>query len=385
MSGYVFIGNSTKPTLEVANSRNRISPTNVSAPCIEAALALGYDVFLGVNRNNAEELECTYPIKLYDAHSYRSLLAVKDNRIAYHNLVKLIKKNNVDVIHCNTPIGGMIGRFAGRRCRVNTIIYTAHGFNFCKQGSLLNNTVVKLAEKIMARWTDAIITMNEEDFAAAKRFKMKKGGKVFFVHGVGIESSSYLPNQSIRRNKRMELGLSDQQIMLISAGDLVDRKNYTPVIKALSQINDKNIHYYICGKGPKEQELKLLAKTLHVEDKVHFLGFRTDMKELYQAADIFVFSSILEGLPRCTMEAMASGLPCIVSKIRGNVDLIKDNKNGLLCSPSGVEEYAEKIKYLASSKDERMRMGNNNLQIIKQYDIAVVRNEIKSIYAEILT
>ena len=206
MAGYVFLGNTTKPTKEKYQSRAAIGLSNVNRPCVQAAMDMGYDVILGVQRDRPEELECELPIKLYDAHTYRSITAFKDNKVAYDNLNKVIRENDVQVIHCNTPVGGMVGRLCGRKNKVSKVIYTAHGFHFYKGAPLFNRTVLKWAEMVMAHWTDAIITMNQEDYRAAQRFKLKKGGKVYFVHGVGITLKDFEGLSHLRQQKRQAPG-----------------------------------------------------------------------------------------------------------------------------------------------------------------------------------
>lgn len=382
-AGYVFIGNSTKPTDEKYNSREKVIPSNVSGPCLEAALELGYEVWLGTNRNAPEELQCAYPVHLYDSHTYRSITAVRDNLTAYRNLSEVIKKGNVEAIHCNTPVGGMVGRLAGRIHHVKKVIYTAHGFHFYEGAPLFNRTVLKWSEQLMAHWTDAIITMNKEDYEAAKRFKLKKGGKVFFVHGVGITLADFV-NPGNRTEKRRKLALQPDDIALISAGDLVARKNYGVAIEAIAKANDSRLHYYICGKGPELDNLKKLAEEKGVAEQIHFLGFRTDIKELLYAADIFLFTTLQEGMPRSMMEAMACGLPCIASKIRGNVDLLDDGQGGFLKDVSDAQGFADSISRLASDSDLREKMKAFNLEAIKQYDVEVIKREIQAIYAEIL-
>lgn len=385
MAGYVFISNGTKPTEEKYNSRDMIKPGNVSRPCLQTAMDMGYDVVLGIQRANPKELECDLPVKLYDAHTYRSITAFKDNKIAYDNLNKVIRENNVAVIHCNTPVGGLVGRLCGKKNKVKKIIYTAHGFHFYKGAPLFNRTVLKWAEQIMAHWTDAIITMNQEDYEAAKKFKLRKGGKVYFVHGVGITLSDFEGLSNLRQQKRDELAVKDDDIVLISMGDLVPRKNYGTAIRAIAKANNPHLQYYICGKGPELENLQSLAKELGVEEQIHFLGFRTDVKELLTGADIFFFTTRQEGLPRSMMEAMASGLPCVASAIRGNVDLIENGVNGFVCPTDDVDGYAAAIEKIASDIVIRESMRQNNLEKIKQYDITVVEQEIRAIYADVLT
>ncbi len=384
MAGYVFVSNSTKPTEEEQNCRNPIKLGNVNRPCLQAALDMGYNVYFGINRADPEGLECELPVHLYDSHTYRSITAFSDNIVAYKNLSKVVKENNVEVIHCNTPVGGMIGRLVGKRFHVKKVIYTAHGFHFYKGAPLFNRTVLKWAEQVMAHWTDAIITMNREDYEAAKRFKLKKNGKVFFVHGVGITLSEFQDPRN-RAEKRAELGLKDDDIALISAGDLVARKNYGVAIEAIAKAENERLHFFICGKGPELDKLKKQAEQKGVSEQIHFLGFRNDVKELLFASDIFLFTTLQEGMPRSMMEAMACGLPCIASKIRGNVDLLDEGMGGYLCDCSDADSFAERIKQLAQDPSLRQQMSKYNLEAIKAYDVDVVREEILSIYKEVLT
>ena len=384
MSSYVFISNSTKPTPEKAKSRAPIYPSNVSRPCLVAALDLGYDVVLGVNRDNPEGLECDLPVKLYDSHTYRSITALKDNWIAFKNLSNIILNNDVKVIHCNTPVGGLIGRLCGRFYHVDKIIYTAHGFHFYKGAPLINRTLFKLAERIMAHWTDVIITMNQEDYESAQKFHLKKGGKVYKVHGVGIDLSQYENIIVNRTNKRAKLGLKDTDVVCIAAGDLVPRKNYGVAIEAIAKTGNPHIHYIICGEGPEKEKLISLATKLGVRDQIHFLGFRSDVKELMKISDVFLFTSLQEGLPRSVMEAMAVGLPAVVSKIRGNCDLISDNRGGYLCSVNSCEEYAQALNLLSSDLYLRKQLSEYNLVAIRDYDITHVESEIQLIYNEII-
>ncbi len=384
MKGYLFIENSNKPTKEERENRGPIKLDNVNKPCLKIALSMGYNVWLGVNRNNPQELECYLPINKYDSHTYRSLFNLKDNMIAFKNLMSLLKNNQIEVIHCNTPIGGIMGRVCGKIMGVKKIIYTAHGFHFYKGAPLINRTIFKWAEMIMAHWTDAILTMNKEDYENAQKFKLKNNGKVYYIPGIGIDTESYKNIQIDKEILREKLGINKTNIICISMGDLVLRKNYKIAIEAISKTNNKNIHYLICGKGPEEENLKKLCKRLSVEKQVHFLGFRSDIKELLQISDIFLFTTLQEGMPRSMMEAMASGLPCVSSKIRGNVDLIENGKGGFLEDPNDSDGFAKKISLLANGSELRKEMKDYNLERIKDFDIKIVEKKLKKIYEEIL-
>ena len=386
MKRYVFVENSNKPSKKQYESLEILKPSNVSRPCLEVANEFGYEVYLGTNRKYAEKVKTDLPfdVKLYDEYTYRSILNLKDNHQAYKNLMQLLSKGEFEVIHCNTPVGGLIGRICGKKKKIKKVIYTAHGFHFYKGAPLLNNTVFKLAERIMAHWTDAIITMNKEDYEAAKKFKLRKNGKVFFCHGVGINLEQYNNITVDINKKRKELELNNDDIVLISMGDLVLRKNYGLALNVVASCKNPKLKYLICGEGPELDNLKEQAKNLNIEKQVMFLGYRNDIKELLKISDIFLFTSKQEGLPRSLMEAMAIGLPCVVSKIRGNVDLIENDKGGYLCALNNTAEFVERINKILDNPDMLEDMRKYNKEIIKKYDVKVVKEEIKNIYKEVL-
>ena len=380
MRKYLFISNSTKPSYEQLMSREKVKLTNVSLPCVEAAISLGYEVYMGVNRINAEELESNYDIKFYNANSYRSLFDIKSNYTAYKNLMSLLKKEKFDVIHCNTPIGGILGRLCGKKTKVPKIIYTAHGFHFYKGAPLINRTLFKWAEMCMAHYTDAIITMNNEDYQAAQKFKLRNNGKVYFIPGVGVDTKLYQVDGVDKSSLKNSLALKEEDIVLISMGDLISRKNYETSIRAIAKANNKNLHFLICGRGSKLDELQKLAKELKVENQIHFLGFRKDIKELLTISDIFLFTTYQEGLPRSMMEAMSAGLPCIASKVRGNVDLIEDGVGGFLRMPDDSDGLAQAINKLACNEELRKSMSISNIETIKKFDVENIKLEMKKIY-----
>lgn len=171
--------------------------------------------------------------------------------------------------------------------------------------------------------------------------------------------------------------------MLISVGELNKNKNNRVIISALEKLHQKNIHYVLCDIGDQEVLLKAQVKAAGLQNNVHFLGYRTDVKELYEMADCFVMPSYREGLSRSIMEAMASGLPCIVSKIRGNVDLIKNDKGGFLCGVQDAAEYAHVIKTLVTYPETQSKFGSVNLHNISKYDMSFTTDIVEGIYSGI--
>lgn len=384
--GYLFVCNSTKPSEEKYLSRDPVTIDTFGYAPVKAAEAMGYKLYYGINRKDASEIKCTnFDITFYDAQIFRSVFALRDNWRAYRNLCNLLKSNpNIEVIHCNTPIGGVLGRLCGHKYH-KKVIYTAHGFHFYKGAPLHNWLFFYPVEKFLARWTDGLITINAEDYEAAKKFKYKKGGKAYYIPGVGVELDKYTIDDAVRQKMRKDLNLSNEDIAIISMGDLVERKNYRPAIEAIALTKNRHLHYYICGEGTERNSLENLVQELSIESQVHFLGFRRDIFQLLTAADIFMLSSQQEGLPRSTMEAMVFGLPCVLSNIRGNTDLVKNKDGGYLCDANNANQYAEAINCLVGSRELRERMGKVNRHNIEALDLPNINHQMRDIYNQILS
>lgn len=371
-----------KKLLFISNISNSVGSFAIAS--IAAAKKCEFEYYYAANWDGATEDQIAddekkYGIKIVHIDLDRSPYSIK-NLKAYNQLVNLIKKEKIDYIHCNTPVGGLLGRLAGEKCNVKKIVYEAHGFHFYDGAPKKNWLIYYPVEKWLAKKTNAIITINNEDFERAKAFKLKNNGKVYYVPGVGMELSQYNVSNSVRVNKRKELFLQDTDFVLISMGDLIERKNYELAIEIVAKLNNTNVHYLICGKGPEEKKLRILSTKLGIDKQIHFLGFRNDIKELLKAADIFLFTSKQEGLARSLMEAMASKLPCVVSKIRGNTELIQNNINGFLCG--SIDEYVSSIQKIMQSPEIADEFKQKSFDHLSNFSISKVIDCLVDVYSE---
>ena len=366
-----------KKALLISNLARKF--TNFIVPSIEVLQDLGYEVHTCANYSNFNDDKSKYDVTMYHIDFERNPFNFKNIK-AYKQLMKLMEEEKFDLVHCNTPIGGLLGRICARKNNVKTTIYTAHGFHFYKGAPLINSILYKNVEKFLARYTDILITINKEDFEAAKKFKLRKGGQVYKVNGVGIDTNIITTEKFDKLKYRKTIGLSKENIILIAVGELNKNKNYETIIKAISSVNNLNVHLLICGIGKEEENLKKLVKKLKLENNIHFLGFRNDVQKLLLISDVFLQASYREGLPRAIMEAMTVGLPCIVSDIRGNRDLIKNERGGFLNNPNSSEDFAKSISELVKDKDLRVKMGEFNKEYIKQFDTSCVEEELYNIY-----
>lgn len=319
-------------------------------------------------------------IGVYHIPIPRDLSMTAAMKKSYKDIKRLINTNAYDIVHCHSPIGGVLCRLAciGARRRGTKVIYTAHGFHFYKGAGCKAWMIYYPAERFCSLFTDVLIAINREDYQAAKKFYAKK---TVYVPGIGIHVNEIKDAVVDRKEKRSEFGYTDTDFVFMSTGQLSVRKNHEAVIRALKKLNNPSVRYLIVGFGELEDKLKQLVKQLGLESSVTFAGYRSDVKELLHIADAFIFPSIQEGLPAALMEAMAAGLPVICSRIRGNTDLVKDNKGGYLADCYNTDAFARAMERIAET--DHSRMGIVNQKVIMNYDSKKINKKMKKIYSEL--
>lgn len=314
---------------------------------------------------------------------------------AYRQLWELTGRYHFVWMHCHSPIGGALARMVAHHRKI-AVIYTAHGFHFYRGAPFWNWLLYYPVEKLLAYWTDALITVNREDYCMAR--KNLKAGKVFYIPGVGIDLRKFQKpvgqraqitqetagqpfyRQDDVQGFRRQYQIPEEAILLLSVGELSKRKNHQAVITALAEIEKADIYYLICGQGALQQALMRQAQTLGIAERVIMPGFLRDVAAVYQNADIFMFPSLQEGMPVALMEAMAAGMPCVVSDIRGNRDLI-DRRGGKRFAVSDAGQLRDAMLYFLDRPKERAACGCYNKEKIKEYSMETVQRKMRKIYA----
>lgn len=317
------------------------------------------------------------------------------NLAVYRQLCQLMKQEDFDLVHCHTPMGGVMARLAAHTTHTVPVVYTAHGFHFYHGAPLLNWLCYYPMERFLSRFTDQQICINQEDYELAKKSFHAK--HVDYIPGVGIDLT-HIPNfnDAEIQQKKDSLGLPPDKIIILSSGEMIKRKNHETAIRAIAKLPEQYpILYVICGHGKLNEYLHQLVQTLHLENKVTFLGYREDMLENLQIADLFLFPSYQEGLPMSLLEAMASGLPVLCSDIRGSRDLmgpvLKELPNYKQCAggimikrADNIEGYVQALQQLLDSASTLKNLGQQNALRSKDFSIQTVSCIMQRIYQRLL-
>ncbi|MCU9816207.1 glycosyltransferase family 4 protein [Paraclostridium sp. AKS73] len=338
-------------------------------------LNMGHEVHIAANFNEEIDKFDNPNVIKHQIDFDRNPFSIQNLR-ALKQLKKLFRKEDFELIHCQSPSGGAITRLASKetRKRGTKVLYTAHGLHFFEGAPKKNWIMYYNFEKFFGKYTDCIITINNEDFYLAKnRLKIKD---VQHIHGVGIDLNKFKPQ--IKKNKlelRSKYGYKNSDFILIYVGELSYRKNQDTAIKIIKKLKDRipNIKLLLVGTGELEKQYKETVIKLNIKNNIEFLGYRNDITNLMSLSDVCISTSRQEGLPVNIMEAMATGLPLVVSNCRGNRDLVINNENGYVLPLDNIIEFEKSIEKIYREDDLKLKFSEQSLKNIKSYDMEIYK------------
>ena len=315
----------------------------------------------------------------------RKITKIGDIISTYKILKKMADTDEFDLVHTQSPIGSVICRLAFRneRRRGTKVLYLCHGFHFYKGAPLANWLVFYPIEKTCARLCDCIGTINKEDEEICRRnFHC---ANVFRLPGVGIDIrrfGHFSQDEIVRIRARYGLHEGDGKKLILSVGELNENKNHELVIKAIKGRED--IVYCIAGRGNYISHIKSTIEKLGIGNRVHLLGYRSDIPLLDQAADLFAFPSIREGLGLSAIEALASGTPVIGMNTRGINEYVQDGVTGFLFE-NNVRSCRRAVDaFFGLSEIEKEQMAKAAIAKSKEYDWGYAHSQMTRVYDHLL-
>lgn len=345
-----------KKVLFVANSDRHIKLCHL--PYMKLFQDNGYQVHVATN-SYAELPYCDRKINLKLKRNPYSIF----NVFALFNIRKLVNNEKYDLISCHTPVGGFLGRASiiGRRKKLNTkVIYTAHGFHFYKKSGLISWILYYPLEKFLSRFSDAIITMNKEDYLLAKN---KFHSDVYKIHGIGLNKERLKLKE---KNIRKKLNLKNKYVITYIA-EISKRKRQLQFLKKLEKHKvDRDIVFLFIG----DSIIKDIDKKILKYRNVKYIGFKDNIGDYINASDLIISPSSQEGLPQNILEAKYLKKNIIGMNIRGINDLLSDG-SGIL-----VDSLDEMIDKIMEIKHSDFKIISTNMD---NYMFENVKREIRDI------
>lgn len=354
-------------------------------PHIKYLLNQGYKVDVATNITDEVNIDLiNMGVRVFEVDFKRTPIS-PNNLKAYKQIKKIQNKEKYDIVHVHTPVASFVTRCALRKEKNLKMVYTCHGFHFYKGGSPINWMIFYPIEKISAKWTDRLITINTEDYKVAKKFKLRNNGQVSKMHGVGIEKEKYVIENFDKSEYRKKLGINDDDFVILVLAELNKNKNHIQLIKAMNLLKDKytNIKAVFAGTGPLEKDIKNQIKENGLEDKISLLGWRNDVKELINLSDVVGLFSKREGLGKCLLEAMICGKCVIATNTRGPKEIVEQNVNGFLFDVDDIESTSKYIEKIYTDNELKSKLEQRGINIANNYLLDNVLKQLINDYKDL--
>ena len=337
-------------------------------------------------------------LRLDDHFDKRFDVAWSRNPLAFSNLLgtssrvrTIVDAGGYDIVHVHTPIAAFVTRYALRSRHARTggpsVVYTAHGFHFYKGGATTTNTLYRTMERLAAPWTDYLVTINREDFEAAKNLGGIEPERVRYIPGIGVDTERFSPD-AVSAEKaaavRHELGVTEDAFMLTMVAEFAPVKRHEFVLRALTHVNDPRVVLVLVGDGPLESQLREKVVGLGLRERVRWAGYRRDLPEVLAASDALVLASEREGLNRSVLEAMAAGRPVIGTQTRGIVDAVCTDA-GWIVPKNDATALARAMEAAAADPDECHRRGTAGRErAVSEFALPRIIEAYEELYREAL-
>jgi glycosyltransferase involved in cell wall biosynthesis len=318
----------------------------------------------------------------------RRISPIKDVR-GLVALFRHIRKIGPHIVHTHTSKAGILGRLAAWMARVPIVIHTPHGHVFYGHfGTSLSRMFLQM-EKLLSKITHHQIALTPEEGNDYLDLGVAKSNNLSVIHS-GVDLNCFKGSAAESNPRRNELAIPPDSLVVGYVGWLIHIKGVTYLVKAMAEVVQRhpNSLLVLVGKGDEkgEEEVKLnkQVENLGIADNVRFLGWRPDVDEIMGCFDIFVLPSLNEGMGRVLVEAMATGLPIVASRVGGIPDLVKHGENGLLIPPADEGALERAISDLLNDKARRKRMGETGKKMCRPYSVEAMVDKIDNLYSRLL-
>lgn len=306
--------------------------------------------------------------------------------LAFWEIWRYLRAHPCEVVHTHSSKAGILGRWAARLAGVPLVVHTVHGYSFHRGQPWLVNCFYRWLERAAAPATDLLLAVSRTLAEEARRWKLAPAGEVEVVYSAVNLEPFLAAGEGERARVRAELGLGPEDLVLGAVGRLVPLKGHRFLLEAVKRLGERRgraIKAMLIGEGPCREELDCQARRLGIEGQVLFLGLRSDVPALLAAVDVFVHTSLWEGLPRVVVEALAAGRPVVAFAVDGVPEALGGGERGLLVEPEDVEGLCEAIERLAGDVDLRTRLSEAGRRwVVQHYRPEVMVERIEGLYRE---
>lgn len=276
--------------------------------------------------------------------------------LALFELYIYIMRNSIDIVHTHSSKAGIVGRWAARLAGVRRIIHTVHGWSFNDHQFSIERHIFRWLERRMAGFTDALIVVSKHDRDEGLRNKIGREDAYRLVR-YGIDHEDFHGKRD-PAGIRAELGIKDGEAAIGTISCLKPQKSPEDFVKLASLVRKDvpGVKFLLAGDGVLRADVERLIRKYDLADSLMLLGWRRDIPEILSALDVFVLTSLWEGLPITVLESMAASCPVVVTDTGGVGEVVEDGRNGFLVGRRDVEKMSDRVVGLLKDASGRGRM-----------------------------
>ncbi|URQ77036.1 glycosyltransferase [Erysipelothrix rhusiopathiae] len=355
-------------------------------PHIEYLQNLGYTVevasnFEGMVDQDYNLIDNTGAL-MHQIDFTRSAKSIPSHIKSYKQIGSLINSEKYNKIFVHTPIAAFLTRKAANKSGAE-VTYFAHGLQFYNGASKLSWLIFGTMEKRALKWTNNVVTINQEDYDYFMHVK-PESVNLYKIPGIGLSKSFMIKLEQNQDSLDESFGIHADDLLVLSIGELNKNKNHILAIKAMKNLIEKNkkVKYIILGTGDRLNEYQEFIAENNLENNIFFGGYQSNVVPFLERTDLFLSCSYREGLPVSVLEAMATKKPVLLSNIRGHVDLIKNDKFIYDIKSISPEGLANHIENLISDKHELEEEGIRNYNMSSKYQLDNVFIALNDVYCQ---
>ena len=310
----------------------------------------------------------------------REINPIKDLK-ALFSIYKILKKEKPIIVHTHSSKAGILGRIAAKLCDIKNIIHTIHGFSFNDTQSFINKKIFIFLEKFCARLSSILIPVSTENITKGLKNNIGKKEQYHYIR-LGVDINNF-KNFSQVPSLKKELKLNKDDILITTIGPFKPQKNLPDFIRLANNLSklDNKFKFVIVGDGALRKSFEQMIKYFDIFNNIFLIGWRRDIANILNSSDFFVMTSLWEGLPISTIEALCCGLIPIVNDVDGQREIIKNGINGFLISPYDIESIQKKILLLNSDNELKQKMSKNAKNCIdKTFSINYMIKQHENLY-----
>jgi len=315
-----------------------------------------------------QEAEAMPEVEFYRVPSLvREIHPVKDCRAVWE-LFRLLKRVKPTIVHTHSSKAGIVGRLAARWAGVPIVIHSVHGFGFTPYQPSVYRRLLVWAERQAARCTTRFIAVSEANRRQGVELNLFAPDQCTVIRS-GVDLDAFRHTRVDVARKKQELGLDPARPVIGTIAPLKPQKAPVDFVRVAAAVrrHRPDAQFVMVGDGELRAAVERARASLGLTGALHLLGWRRDVAELHRCFDVFALTSLWEGLPRVYLEALASGVPVVGTRVDGAEEVVRDGVNGYLLDPGNIDGLALRIVQILSAPD-RYRDERGSL-LSKEFDI----------------